>query len=87
MDIFKSFNISIETVMRNLEMLIFVHDHLNIKKKKKKLIFVSDNINKKKKKKKMYEHAVKKYYPLRYVPDQCETQQMCDEGVLENGGT
>ena len=71
MDIFKSLNISIETVMRNLEMLIFVPDHLNIKKKKKK----------------MYEHAVKKYYPLRYVPDQCETQQMCDEGVLENGGT
>ena len=72
MDIFKSLNISIETVMRNLEMLIFVPDHLNIKKKKKK---------------KMYENAVKKYYPLRYVPDQCETQQMCDEGVLENGGT
>ena len=70
MDIFKSLNISIETVMRNLEMLIFVPDHLNIKKKKK-----------------MCEHAVKKYYPLRYVPDQCETQQMCDEGVLENGGT
>ena len=72
MDIFKSLNISIETVMRNLEMLIFVPDHLNIKKKKKK---------------KNCEHAVKKYYPLRYVPDQCETQQMCDEGVLENGGT
>ena len=36
MDIFKSLNISIETVMRNLEMLIFVPDHLNIKKKKKK---------------------------------------------------
>ena len=71
MDIFKSLNISIETVMRNLEMLIFVPDHLNIKKKKKK----------------MCEHAVKKYYLLRYVPDQCETQQMCDEGVLENGGT
>ena len=35
----------------------------------------------------MCEHAVKKYYPLRYVPDQCETQQMCDEGVLENGVT
>ena len=30
----------------------------------------------------MCEHAVKKYYPLRCVPDQCETQQMCDEGVL-----
>ena len=72
MDIFKSLNISIETVMRNLEMLIFFTYKLKIKKKKKK---------------KMYEHAVKKYYPLRYVPDQCETQQMCDEGVLENGGT
>ena len=36
----------------------------------------------------MYKPAVKKSpYLLRYVPDQCKTQQMCDKAVLENGGT
>ena len=28
--------------------------------------------------------AVKNNYLLIYVPDQCETQQMCHEGVLVN---
>ena len=36
----------------------------------------------------MCEHAVKKLpYLLRYVPDQYQTQQMCDKAILENGGT
>ena len=26
-------------------------------------------------------------YPLRYVPDQYKTQQMCDKATLENGRT
>ena len=31
-------------------------------------------------------HAVTKLpYLLRYVPDQCKTQQMCDKAILENG--
>ena len=29
-------------------------------------------------------HAVKKHYLLKYVPDQCETRQMCHEDVLVN---
>ena len=32
MDIFKSLNINIGTVMKNLEMLKFVPDHLKLKK-------------------------------------------------------
>ena len=36
----------------------------------------------------MYKHAVKKIpFLIRYVPDQCKTQQMCDKAILENGGT
>ena len=36
----------------------------------------------------MCQHAVKKLpYLLRYVPDQCKTQQMCEKAILENGGT
>ena len=36
----------------------------------------------------MCKHAVKKLpYLIRYVPDQCKTQQMCDKAILENGGT
>ena len=27
-----------------------------------------------------------KNYLIRYVPDQCKTQQMCDKTILENGG-
>ena len=38
--------------------------------------------------KEMCKHAVKKLpYLLRYVPDQYNTQQMCDKAVLENDGT
>ena len=33
MDIYKSLNISIGIVMKNLEMLKFVHDHLKTEKK------------------------------------------------------
>ena len=36
----------------------------------------------------MCKHAVKKLpYLIRYVPDQCKTQQMCDKAILGNGGT
>ena len=36
----------------------------------------------------MCQHAVKKLpYLLRYVPDRCKTQQMCEKAILENGGT
>ena len=36
----------------------------------------------------MCKHVVKKLpYLIRYVPDQCKTQQMCDKAILENGGT
>ena len=35
----------------------------------------------------MCEHAAKKLtFLIRYVPDQCKTQQMCDKSILENGG-
>ena len=48
------------------------------------LKFVRDHL----KTKKMYKPTVKKSpYLLRYVPDQCKIQQMCDKAVLENGGT
>ena len=34
----------------------------------------------------MCKYAVNKLpYLLRYVPDQCKTQQMCDKAILENG--
>ena len=37
--------------------------------------------------KKKCEHGVKKLtYLLIYVPDQYNTQQMCDKAILENGG-
>ena len=26
-------------------------------------------------------------YLLRYIPDRCKTQQMCEKAILENGGT
>ena len=36
----------------------------------------------------MRQHETKKLaYLLRYVPDQCNTQTMCDKAILENGGT
>ena len=36
----------------------------------------------------MCKHAVRKLpYSLRYVPDQYQTQNMCDKAVLENDGT
>ena len=36
----------------------------------------------------MCKHAAKKLpYLLRFVPNQCKTQQMCDKAILENGGT
>ena len=39
-------------------------------------------------KKKMSKHAVKKLpYLLRYVPDQYKNQLICDNVILENGGT
>ena len=38
--------------------------------------------------KNMCKYAVKKLpYPLRYIPDQYKTPQMCDKAILENGGT
>ena len=71
MDIYNSLNISTGTAMKNSEMLKFVPDHLKTKKKKK-----------------LCKHAVKKLpYLLRYFPDQYKTQQMCEKGILENGGT
>ena len=37
---------------------------------------------------KICKHAVKKLtFVIRYVPDQHQTQQMCDKAILENGGT
>ena len=34
----------------------------------------------------MCKHVAKKLpYPLRFVPDQYKTQQMCDRTILENG--
>ena len=37
---------------------------------------------------KMCKHAFKKLPSLiRYVCDQCKTQQICDKFILENGGT
>ena len=36
----------------------------------------------------MCKHAVKNLpYLLRYIPDQYETQQMCNKAILENDGT
>ena len=36
----------------------------------------------------MSKHAVKKLpYLLRYVPDQYKNQLICDNVILENGGT
>ena len=36
----------------------------------------------------MRKHALKNLsYLLRYVPDQYNTQQVCDKSLLENGGT
>ena len=33
-------------------------------------------------------HGIKKLpFLIRYVPDQYETQQMCDKAILENGRT
>ena len=38
--------------------------------------------------KKMCKHAVRKLpFVIRYVPGRYKTQQMCDKGILENGGT
>ena len=33
----------------------------------------------------MSNHAVKKKFLIRYVPDQYKTQQMYDKAILENG--
>ena len=71
MDIYSSLNINIATVMKSLEMLKFVFNHLKTKK-----CYL-----------KMRKHAVEKLpYLLRYVPDQYKTQQMCDKAIRENGG-
>ena len=36
----------------------------------------------------MCKHAVEKMvFVIRYVPDQCRTQKMCDKDILENGRT
>ena len=36
----------------------------------------------------MCKHAVKKLpFVITYVIDQCKTQQMCDQAILENYGT
>ena len=36
----------------------------------------------------MCKHLVKKLpFVIRYVPDQCKDQQMCDKAILEYGGT
>ena len=38
--------------------------------------------------KKMCKHEVEKMvFVIRYVPDQCKTQKMCDKDILENGRT
>ena len=71
MDVYKSLNNSIETVIKNWnsnEMLNFVPDHLKTQK------VCKDSIK-------------KLLYLLRYVPEQYKTQQMCDKVILENGGT
>ena len=48
------------------------------------LMFVLDHLQTKK----MWMHAVKKLpFYLRYVTDQCETEQTCDKAILENGRT
>ena len=63
MDIYKSLNINIRTVMKNLEMLNFIPDRLK-------------------------KHEVEKVsYLLRHVPDQYNSQQMCDKAILETGRT
>ena len=63
-----SLNINIGRVMKNLEMLKIVPDHLN-----------TNN---------MCKNGVKNLpYPLRHVPDECKTHQMCDRANLENNGT
>ena len=61
MDIYKSLNISIGTIMKNLFLIIV---------KLKKCVSIQ----------------LKNYHLLRYVPDQYKTPQMCDKGILENGG-
>ena len=31
--------------------------------------------------------AKKMWFVIRYVPDQCKTQEACNNGILENAGT
>ena len=48
------------------------------------LIFISDHL----KLKKCVNMQLKELpFVIRYVPDQCKTQQMCDKVILENSGT
>ena len=36
----------------------------------------------------MCKHAVKKLrFVIRYIPDWCKSQQMCDKAIRESGGT
>ena len=71
MDICKSLNVNIGTVMKNSEMLKFVPDHLKTKKMCKHAV----------------KKLPLKNYHIRYAPDQYKTQQMCDKAILENGAT
>ena len=44
---------------------------------------VIDNL----KTKKMYKHTVKKLpFLIKYVPDRCKAQQLCDKVIIENDG-
>ena len=44
---------------------------------------VLDNL----KTKKMYKHTVKKLsFLVKYVPDRCKAQQLCDKVIIENDG-
>ena len=66
-----------------------VYKSLNISigrvmKNPKMLEFATEHL----KTKKMCKHAVKEIpYLLRYVPNQDNTQQMCDKAILVNGET
>ena len=54
---------------------------VTIMKNSEMLRFVPDHFKKCK-------HVVKIFpYLSRYFPDQCKTQQMCDNAITENGGT
>ena len=75
MDVYKSLNISIGTVMKNPEMLKFIPNHL---KTKKCVRMQLQNYL-------IYKVTLK--LPYLYVPDQYKSEQMCDKAILESGRT